>query len=98
MANLVSADKDNDPAILSIIGAYAALMVSDIPFFGPIAGVTVGRVDGEFIANPTAEQAAASDIDITVAASRDAIIMVEGGAEEISEEDALKAIFFAKEA
>src|SRR3954465_6463242 len=76
MATVVSADKDNDPGILAMIGASASLMVSDLPFFGPIAGVAVGRVDGKFVANPTAEQAAQSDLEIVVAASRDAVIMV----------------------
>jgi polyribonucleotide nucleotidyltransferase len=98
MATVVSADKDNDPGILSIIGASAALSVSDAPFHGPIAGVRVGRVNGEFIANPTVEQAAASDMDIVVASSRDAVIMVEGGAAEVSESDMLDAIFFGYDA
>jgi polyribonucleotide nucleotidyltransferase len=84
MATVISADKDNDPGILSMIGASAALEVSDIPFFGPIAGVKVGRVNGEFIANPTAEQLELSDMEIIVAASRDAICMVEGGAKVLS--------------
>jgi len=94
MATVISADKDNDPAILAMIGASAALEVSDIPFFGPIAGVKVGRVDGQFIANPTAEQLEQSDIEIVVAASREAVIMVEGGAAEVSEEVMLDAVFF----
>jgi polyribonucleotide nucleotidyltransferase len=94
MATVVSADKDNDPGILSMIGASAALEVSDIPFFGPIAGVKVGRVDGRFVANPTADELAQSDIEIIVAASRDAVIMVEGGAAIVSEEDMLEAVFF----
>jgi polyribonucleotide nucleotidyltransferase len=94
MATVVSADKDNDPGILAMIGASAALEVSDIPFFGPIAGVKVGRVDGEFVANPTAEQLEKSDIEIVVAASKDAVIMVEGGAAVVSEDDMLEAVFF----
>jgi polyribonucleotide nucleotidyltransferase len=98
MATVISADKDNDPAILSMIGASAALEVSDIPFFGPIAGVKVGRVDGQFIANPTAEQLEVSDIEIVVAASRDAVIMVEGGAAEVSEDVMLDAVFFGHQA
>ena len=98
MATVISADKDNDPGILSMIGASAALEVSDIPFFGPIAGVKVGRVNGEFIANPTAEQLEASDMEIIVAASRDAICMVEGGAKELSEDVMLDAIFFGQKA
>ncbi|HWI40749.1 MAG TPA: polyribonucleotide nucleotidyltransferase [Verrucomicrobiae bacterium] len=98
MATVVSAEKDNDPGILAMFGASAALTVSDIPFQGPIAGVIVGRVDGQFVANPTAEQMANSDIEITVAASRDAVIMVEGGAAEVPEEEILNAIFFGFDA
>lgn len=98
MATVVSADQDNDPGVLAMIGASAALEVSDIPFFGPIAGVKVGRVDGKLICNPTAEQLAASDLEVIVAASRDAVIMVEGGAAEISEADLLEAIFFGHSA
>jgi len=94
MATVISADKDNDPGILSMIGASAALEVSDIPFAGPIAGVKIGRVNGEFIANPTAEQLEQSDMEIIVAASRDAICMVEGGADELPEDVMLDAIFF----
>ncbi len=94
MATVISADKDNDPGILSMVGASAALMVSDIPFQGPIAGVKVGRIDGRFVANPGFEEMEKSDIEIVVAASKDAIIMVEGSAAEVSEEDMLEAIFF----
>jgi polyribonucleotide nucleotidyltransferase len=98
MATVLSADKDNDPGILSMIGASAALEVSDIPFFGPIAGVKVGRVDGRFVANPTAEELEKSDIEIVVAASKEAVIMVEGGADVVSEEEMLEAVFFGHEA
>ncbi len=98
MATVISADKDNDAGILAMIGASAALEVSDIPFFGPIAGVKVGRVDGRFVANPTAEQLEQSDIEIVVAASKDAVIMVEGGAAMVSEEEMLEAVFFGHEA
>ena len=94
MSTVVSADKDNDPRILSMLGASAALEVSDIPFQGPIAGVKVGRVEGRLIANPTAEELEQSDMEIVVAASRDAVIMVEGEAKFVSEEDMLEAIFF----
>jgi polyribonucleotide nucleotidyltransferase len=94
MATVMSADKDHDPAILSMIGASAALMVSDVPFAGPIAGVKVGRVDGKFIANPSAEEEEKSDLEIVIAASKDAILMVEGSAAEVSENDLLEAIFF----
>lgn len=98
MVTVVSADQDNDPGILAMIGASAALEVSDIPFFGPIAGVKIGRVNGEFIANPSAEQLEQSDMEIIVAASRDAICMVEGGANVLSEDVLLDAIFFGHKA
>jgi polyribonucleotide nucleotidyltransferase len=98
MATVISADKDNDPAMLSIVGASAALEVSDIPFLGPIAGVKVGRVDGRFICNPSAEELEKSDMEIVVAGSRDAVIMVEGGAAIVSEQDMLDAVFFGHEA
>ncbi len=98
MATVLSADKDNDPGILSMIGASAALMISDIPFNGPLAGVKVGRVNGNFVCNPRADELDKSDLEIVVAASRDAVIMVEGEARFVSEEDMLDAIFFAKEA
>ncbi|WP_298269623.1 polyribonucleotide nucleotidyltransferase [Geobacter sp.] len=94
MATVISAEEDNDPGILAMIGASAALEVSDIPFLGPIAGVKVGRVDGQFVCNPTVEQQKKSDMEVVVAASRDAVIMVEGSAAEVSEGDLLEAIFF----
>ncbi|MDD2500224.1 MAG: polyribonucleotide nucleotidyltransferase [Geobacter sp.] len=98
MATVISAEEDHDPAILSMIGASAALMISDIPFEGPIAGVKVGRVDGKLIANPSVEQLKQSDLEIVVAAGKDAIFMVEGEADFVSEEDLLEAVFFAKDA
>lgn len=94
MATVISADRDHDPAMLSIVGASAALEVSDIPFQGPIAGVKVGRVDGKFICNPSAEELEKSDIEIVVAGSRDAVIMVEGGAAIVSEQEMLDAVYF----
>jgi polyribonucleotide nucleotidyltransferase len=97
MATVVSADRDNDTGILSIIGASAALSVSDIPFMGPIAGVRVGRVDGNFVCNPTAEELENSDLDIVVAGSKEAVMMVEGGASIVSEQVMLDAIFFGHE-
>lgn len=97
MATVISADKDHDPGILSIVGASAALHVSNIPFLGPIAAVRVGRVDGIFVCNPSAEEAERSDIDIVVAGSRDAVMMVEGGADVVSEQDMLDAVFFGHE-
>jgi polyribonucleotide nucleotidyltransferase len=98
MATVISADRDHDPAMLSIVGASAALEVSDIPFQGPIAGVKVGRVEGKFICNPSAEELEKSDIDIVVAGSREAVIMVEGGAAIVSEQDMLDAVYFGHSA
>jgi len=94
IATVLSADQDNDPSILGMIGASSALSVSDIPFDGPIAGAKVGRIDGEFILNPTHEELELSDIDLFVAGSEDAIIMVEGSAKEVKEEEILEAILF----
>ncbi len=94
IATVLSTDKENDPDMLAMVGASAALSISDIPFAGPIAGVRVGRVDGEFIANPTVEQRGKSDIDIVVAGSKTGVVMVEGGADIVSEEDMIDAIFF----
>lgn len=98
IATVLSAEEDHDPAILAMIGASAALGISDIPFFGPIAGVKVGRVAGKLIANPTVAELEQSDMEIVVAAGRDAIFMVEGEAKFVTEEDMLEAIFFAKDA
>lgn len=98
MPTVISVDKINDPDTLSIVAASAAVEISDIPFNGPIAGVRVGRVDGAFIANPTLQQMAESDLDIVVAGSRDAVIMVEGEAKFLSESEMLEAIFFGHSA
>jgi len=94
IATVLSADQDNDPSILGMIGASSALSLSDIPFDGPIAGAKVGRIDGEFVLNPTHEELELSDIDLFVAGSEEAIIMVEGSAKEIKEEEILEAILF----
>jgi polyribonucleotide nucleotidyltransferase len=94
MPTVISADKINDPDTLAIVAASAAVEVSDIPFNGPIAGVRVGRVNGTLVANPTLQQMAESDLDIVVAGSRDAVIMVEGEAEYFTEAEMLDAIFF----
>jgi len=90
----LSVDQDNPPEIAAMIGASCALCVSDIPFMGPIAGVRVGRVDGEFVINPTEEQRAKSDLNLTVAGSHDAVMMVEAGANELPEEVILESILF----
>lgn len=97
VATVLSVEKDNAPDVTAITGASIALSVSDIPFNGPVAGVVVGRVDGQLIINPTVEQVSKSDIHITVAGSKDAIMMVEGGMNEIPEDQVIDAIFFAHE-
>jgi polyribonucleotide nucleotidyltransferase len=94
IATVLSADLDNDPAILGMIGASSALSLSDIPFDGPIAGAKVGRIDGEYVLNPTHDELELSDIDLFVAGSENAIIMVEGSAKEVKEKDILEAILF----
>ncbi len=94
IATVLSVDQENDPDILALIGASAALQVSDIPFQGPIAGVRVGRVNGELILNPTSSQLQESDINLIVAGTREAVVMVEGGAQMVSEEDLTRAIFY----
>jgi polyribonucleotide nucleotidyltransferase len=95
VATVLSTDHENEPAVAAMLGASAALTVSDIPFAGPLAGVRVGRIDGEFIANPTPAELETSDLNFFVAASKDAVLMVEGEAREVSEEVALEAILFA---
>ena len=89
---VLSADKENDPGILGIIGASAALSISDIPFHAPIGAVRIGRVDGNFIINPTFSEIEESDIDLVIAGSKDSIIMVEGEAREISEADMIATL------
>jgi polyribonucleotide nucleotidyltransferase len=96
IATVLSSDKLNPTDVLAVTGASAALHISDIPWEGPIAGIRVGRVDGEFIAYPTFAQMHESDIDLVVAASRDAIVMVEGGAAEANESDVIDALIFAQ--
>ena len=98
IASVISSDPENEGDIHGITGASTALMLSNIPFDGPIAGVRVGRVDGKLVANPTAAQRAVSDMDIIIAASKDAIVMVEGGAEQVSEADMVAALNFGQQA
>ncbi|MFE8601249.1 polyribonucleotide nucleotidyltransferase [Archangium violaceum] len=97
IASVISADPEHEGDIHGITGASAALWVSDIPFNGPIAGIRVGRVDGKLIANPTRKQRELSDIDLVMAVSREAVVMVEGGAEEVSEADMVAALEFGKQ-
>jgi polyribonucleotide nucleotidyltransferase len=91
---VISGDQANDPDVLAINGASAALCLSGIPFDGPIGAVRVGLVDGKFIANPTTAQQAASSLELVVAGTEDAILMVESGANEVSEETMLDALAF----
>ena len=94
VATVMSVEPDNAPEIAAMIGASCALGVSDIPFNGPIAGVRVGYVDGEFVINPTVEQREVSTLNLTVAGSHDAVMMVEAGANELPEDVVLDAILF----
>ena len=98
MATVVSSDQENDADILALIGASAAMNLSDIPFPEPVGAVRVGRIEGQLVANPTFEQLDASDIDMVVAGTADNIIMVEGGTREISEPDLIAALEFAMSA
>ena len=92
-----SYDEKNTPDYLGIIGSSMALMLSDIPFLGPVAGVVVGRKDGEFILNPTPAELEESELELSVAGTKDAVNMVEAGAQELDEETMLAAIMFAHE-
>ncbi|MBM6691052.1 polyribonucleotide nucleotidyltransferase [Fusobacterium mortiferum] len=94
---VLSFDEKNTPDYLGIIGSSMALMLSDLPFLGPVAGVVVGYKDGEFILNPTPEELETSELELAVAGTREAINMVEAGANELDEETMLKAIMFAHE-
>ncbi|NOT61496.1 MAG: polyribonucleotide nucleotidyltransferase [Acidobacteria bacterium] len=91
---VMSADKENDPDVLSITGASAALYLSDIPFHTPIAGVRVGLVEGKYVVNPTYEEQRASALNLILAGSEEAIVMVEAGAKEVSEQVMVEALLF----
>ncbi|NLL54939.1 MAG: polyribonucleotide nucleotidyltransferase [Clostridiales bacterium] len=97
VATVMSVDHDNSPEIAAMIGASAAISVSQIPFAGPIGGVNVGYVDGEYIINPTTEQQEQSTLSLTVAGTAEAVLMVEAGAKEVTEEVMLKGILFGHE-
>lgn len=97
VATAVSVDPNNAPDMPAMLGASCALAISDIPFNGPIAGVRVGQIDGQFIINPTVEQAKVSTLNLAVAGTKDAILMIEAGAKEVSEATMLDAIFFGHE-
>ncbi len=98
VATVLSVDREHPSDVLGMIGASAALHISAIPWAGPIASTRVGRVDGQWIANPTSAQIEKSDINIVMSASRDAVVMVEGECEQISEEDFAEAVFFGQRA
>lgn len=97
VATVLSVDYDNAPELCGMLGASLSIAISDFPWDGPIAGVRIGRVDGQYVVNPTQEQLAASSMNITVAGTEEAIMMVEGGANEAPEEEVLDAILFGHE-
>jgi len=94
ISTVLSADQENDPDILAIMGASAALTISPIPFLGPIGAVRVGRIDGKFVLNPTYAQQERTDIDLVVAGTQAAVVMIEAGSKEVSEESMAEAIDF----
>jgi polyribonucleotide nucleotidyltransferase len=98
IATVLSADRENDPDVVAMLGASAALHVSDIPFNGPLAGVRIGRNNGQWIMNPTQSQLDESDVDIFLSGSKDAIVMVEGGAQMVPEDEILEALFAGHQA
>ena len=98
ITTVLSADQENDPDILSVIGASAALAMSEIPFDGPVGAVNIGYINGEFILNPLMTQLEESELDLVVVSTREKVIMVEAGANEVSEDIVLQAIKFAHEA
>lgn len=97
ISTVMSVDQDASPELAAMIGSSLALSISDIPFAGPIAGVEIGLIDGEFVVNPTSANAENSEMELTVAGTKEAINMVEAGANEVSEEKMLEAILFAHE-
>jgi len=97
IATVLSADDENDPDTLAMIGASAALTISDLPFEGPMSGVRVGRINGKLVINPKQSELQHSDLNFILAGTKDAIVMVEGGAQEVPEEEVLSALFYAHE-
>ncbi len=97
IATVLSADQENLPDVLALTGASCALTISDVPFNGPVAGGRVGCIDGEYVLNPTVSELKKSSMDIIVACTRQAVVMVEGKADELSEDEVLSGIFFAFE-
>lgn len=97
IATILSVDQDNSPDVVAINGASLALCISDIPFEGPVGAVSVGMVDGKYVINPTVEETEKSRLRLVVAGTKDAVLMVEAGADEITEDEMLKAIMFGHE-
>jgi polyribonucleotide nucleotidyltransferase len=97
IATVLSADDENDPDTLAMIGASAALTISDLPFEGPMSGVRVGRINGKLVINPKQSELPQSDLNFILAGTKDAIVMVEGGAQEVPEQEVLSALFYAHE-
>ena len=97
IATVLSADRENDPDVVAMLGASVALQVSDIPFNGPLVGVRIGRIDGRWAINPT-QRLPESDMDIFLSGSHDAIVMVEGGAKMVPEDEILEALFTGHQA
>lgn len=97
ICTVMSVDQEHLPDVVALVGASAALTISEIPFQGPVAAVRVGRVEGELVANPTLSQMAESDLDLVVAGTKDAVMMIEAGASEISEDDMIAAIQWGHE-
>jgi len=98
IATVFSADQQNDPDLLAMVGASSALLISDIPYTTPIAGVRVGLIDGQYVLNPTQDQLKDSRLNLIVAGTRKAVVMVEGGSDGLSEDEILEAIFFGHRA
>jgi len=98
IATVLSADRENDPDVVAMLGTSVALQVSDIPFNGPLAGIRIGRNHGQWIMNPMQSQLDESDVDIFLSGSRDAIVMVEGGAQMVPEDEVLEALFAGHQA
>lgn len=95
IATVMSADPDNDPDVLAVTGASAALTLSELPFEGPVAAVRIGRINGKLIINPTIAEQQSCELNFVVAGTKDAIVMVEGGAKEVPEEEVVEALFYA---
>ena len=98
IATVLSADRENDPDVVAMLGTSMALHVSDIPFLGPLAGVRIGRINGQWVINPTQSELPDSDADIFLSGSKDAIVMVEGGAKMVPEDEVLEALFTGHQA